>query len=104
MPLKETLAVGLMVVATCAVAWQVRAQSAGQWHGPADTYEKICRYCHDTGVGPVVKGRGLQPAYIAATVRAGRNGMPAFRPSEISNAELLALSQWLERAASAPNP
>jgi 4-cresol dehydrogenase (hydroxylating) cytochrome subunit len=102
MPLRQRLLVAVTVAS--AVAAQARAQSAGQWHGPEDTYEKICRYCHDTGVGPVLKGRGLQPAYIAATVRAGRNGMPAFRPSEISNSELLALGQWLERAASAGKP
>jgi mono/diheme cytochrome c family protein len=76
----------------------VRAQSAGQWKGPQQIYGTICQYCHLTNVGPVLFGRQLPATYTVALVRSGRNGMPAFRPSEMSNAELLALGQWLEQS------
>lgn len=92
---------GFACLAALAPTGMTLAQSAGQWHGPEEIYGKICQYCHTTGVGPVLEGRQLQPAYVVATVRSGRNGMPSFRPSEISNAELLALGQWIERSGPA---
>jgi mono/diheme cytochrome c family protein len=90
--------VGFFCLAALIPSGMTLAQSAGQWHDPEEIYGKICQYCHTTGVGPVLEGRQLQPAYVVATVRSGRNGMPSFRPSEISNDELLALGQWLERS------
>lgn len=42
-------------------------------------YEKICAKCHEAGVGPNLKGRGLPPEYFAAIARNGFNAMPAFR-------------------------
>jgi mono/diheme cytochrome c family protein len=69
---------------------------------PARTYAGTCAYCHGTNVGPIILGRHLPAAYIKGMVRAGRNGMPAFRPTEISAAELETLSTWV--AASAANP
>jgi mono/diheme cytochrome c family protein len=39
----------------------------------------------------------LTRAAIAAVVRNGTNGMPAFHPSEISDAELEQLAEWVAR-------
>jgi mono/diheme cytochrome c family protein len=81
-----------------------RAQSAGQWTAPREIYDKICQYCHETGVGPKLGGRKLLPSYVAAVARSGRNGMPTFRPSEISDVELLALGKWIQQSKSDLKP
>ena len=69
---------------------------------PATTYAKTCGYCHGRNVGPVILGRGLDPGIVALMVRHGQNGMPAFRPTEVTPGELAALATWI--AASKTNP
>ncbi len=82
------------------------------------TFQKWCAPCHDAGPmhggtaglankykgtneNPVLAERtNLTPDFVRATVRTGVNAMPPFRRTEISNAELDALAQWL----SAKNP
>ena len=81
------------------------AQQLGQTlpqRAPARTYAGTCGYCHGTNVGPILLGRHLPVAYIKAMARAGRNGMPAFRPSEVTPAELDALAQWISTAPRHP--
>ncbi len=51
-------------------------------------YDKVCRYCHETGVGPVIKGRQLPPEYVQRIVRLGNRAMPSFRATEIDDASL----------------
>lgn len=58
-------------------------------------YASTCGYCHGRNVGPVILGRGLPAPAIEAMVRGGLNAMPAFRPSEISDAELAAVAAWI---------
>lgn len=72
-------------------------QSAGHWKNSEEIFLKVCANCHDTGgrVGPNIKGRGFPKDYVFQTVRAGRNAMPSFRPSDMSNQELHALGDWL---------
>ena len=65
---------------------------------PAKTYASTCGYCHGTNVGPILLGRHLPATYIRDVVRGGRNGMPAFRPSEVTPAELDALADWISKA------
>lgn len=67
---------------------------------PAAVYAQTCGYCHGANVGPVILGRALPAPMIMATARSGRGAMPAFRPTEISDAELAALAAWV--AASQP--
>jgi mono/diheme cytochrome c family protein len=69
---------------------------------PAKTYGSTCGYCHGTNVGPIILGRHLPATYIRDMVRGGRNGMPAFRPSEITPAELDALADWISKAPGSP--
>jgi (+)-pinoresinol hydroxylase len=82
------------------------------------TFQKWCAPCHDAGPmhggtaglankykgtneNPVLAERtNLTPDFVRATVRTGVNAMPPFRRTEISNAQLDALAQWL----SAKNP
>lgn len=69
--------------------------------GGEGTYSRTCAYCHGANVGPVLLGRGLDPAAIAAMVRNGMGAMPAFRPTEISDAELADLAAWVSKSAPA---
>ena len=80
---------GLMIPA---LAW---AQAAGQWRDGAHVYQKICGKCHDTGIGPVIKGRQLPPEYIQLRVRHGFRAMPPFRPSDLNDDELLAVGRYI---------
>ena len=94
----KRLAVGaasvVAITGAAAGASQARAQAAGQWQSPAQVYQKVCAYCHETGVGPHI--RGLFPAkFYAQVVRHGMAAMPAFRPTDIDDATLQKLGEWL---------
>jgi mono/diheme cytochrome c family protein len=65
---------------------------------PDVTYTKVCGYCHGKNVGPIILGRKLDTDMIKAVARHGRNGMPAFRPTEVTNAELDALAIWISKS------
>lgn len=65
---------------------------------PQKTYASTCAYCHGANVGPIILGRHLPADYVRQMVRAGRNAMPAFRPTEISPAELNELAAWVSAA------
>ena len=61
-------------------------------------YDTVCGYCHGKNVGPIILGKQLPAEYIRSMVRSGPNGMPAFRPTEISDAELVALAEWISES------
>lgn len=79
----------------------VGAGSAGaaQWRDGAHVYEKVCRYCHEANVGPVLQGRSLPTEYIQRVVRHGNRAMPAFRPSEIDDAALADVARLINASA-----
>ena len=74
------------------------AQSAGQWRDADQMYDTVCAYCHDTGVGPVLKGSQVAPDKIKTAVRHGAGPMPAFKPSEFSDTDLDRLAAMLSTA------
>ena len=77
------------------------AQKLGEYQAdraPEVVYAKVCGYCHGRNVGPILLGRKLDTDMIKAVVRQGRNAMPAFRPTEVSNAELAALAVWISKS------
>jgi mono/diheme cytochrome c family protein len=81
------------------------AQKMGRTNGPRAPqviYGNTCGYCHGRNIGPVIRGRALPAEMIKMTVRHGRNGMPAFRSSEITNAELTALAKWISVSKADP--
>ncbi|MBB3374014.1 MULTISPECIES: cytochrome c [unclassified Novosphingobium] len=83
-----------------AVALPVR-QALGKvlpQRSPEQVYAKVCGYCHGRNVGPIILGRGLPAEAVRYIVRHGQNAMPAFRPTEITPAELDALSQWVSQS------
>lgn len=76
-------------------------------------FDRWCAECHAAGVGhpgsqQLERIRGaklallesrtdLEPAFIRYVVRHGQNAMPAYRPSEIDDATLDHLTQYLGR-------
>jgi len=90
--------VSVMSVALLLVTGRASADTQPQWRSGQETYTKICHYCHDTGVGPVLIGRGLPAAYFEIMARHPRPAMPAFRVSEIDDASLRALALFLAAA------
>ena len=69
---------------------------------PEQVYAAVCGYCHGKNVGPVIRGRGLPAEAVEYQVRHGLNAMPAFRPIEITPAELKALAVWVQNIAADP--
>jgi mono/diheme cytochrome c family protein len=65
---------------------------------PEVVYAKTCGYCHGKNVGPIILGRKLPATYVQTIARQGLNGMPAFRPTEVTPTELAALSRWISKS------
>ncbi len=83
------LAVALLTTAA------VRAQSAGEWRSSRQVWREACGYCHNDRVAPELRGTTLAAGVIVSAVRAGPGGMPSFAPSELSDAELEQLAEWI---------
>lgn len=66
-----------------------------EWKDGAEVYAKVCAFCHETKVGPVLHGRGLDPLYIKLIVRHGSRAMPPFRAAEIDDASLNKLAEYV---------
>ncbi|MFC4255165.1 c-type cytochrome [Croceibacterium xixiisoli] len=77
-------------------------QTAEPVREPQFIYERTCGYCHGHNVGPVIRGRKLPAAVISSFVRSGNGAMPAFKPTEISDAELSGLARWISESAADP--
>lgn len=95
-------------ILTAAVAVGIAASTAGEapieapplgftWKDGAEVYTKICALCHETAVGPALRGRGLDPIYIQLIVRHGNRAMPAFRASEIDDQSLEKLAEYISK-------
>ena len=96
---------GLMVAAfaiSFGAASSGSAQGQGSGRAPEAIYAGNCSYCHGHNVGPIIRGRKLPPQLIEYMVRNGKGAMPAFRPTEITPAELAALATWINRSGADP--
>lgn len=71
------------------------ARSASGWGEGREIYAKVCGHCHDAGVAPVIRGRGLAPVVVRAFVRNGSRAMPAFRAAEIDDEALARLAEFV---------
>ena len=96
-------------VAALVFAGATAALAAGQEAGqlaaprsPEKVYSSTCGFCHGHNIGPIIRGRHLPAAMTRIIVRQGRNAMPAFRPTEISDRELEAISRWLQASPADP--
>ena len=69
--------------------------------GPAKVYAATCQHCHapreGSAIGPPLAGRSLPPVVVKTLVRQGVRAMPAFLPSQISDAELDALATYVSQ-------
>lgn len=99
-PVALALGAVAMAAAIGGQSGEARAQASyeAQPRAPQYLYDRTCGYCHGHNVGPIILGRGLPPQLISAIVRSGNGAMPAFRPTEITDAELAALAQWIAQA------
>jgi len=101
-PLSRFVVVAAVVLGIAAgVAWAAPEEAPRPgfaWKDGAEVYAKICAFCHDTAVGPPLRGRGLDPAYIQWIVRHGNRAMPAFRASEIDDDPLEKVAAFVSKA------
>lgn len=93
------LAAGLSGMALAATAAPPQTIGPGQRY-----YEKICAKCHEAGIGPVLKGRGLSPETVIVFARIGVNAMPAFRVTDIDDATLRDVGVYLSKAPAPAQP
>lgn len=91
----------LLLTTVATVAQAAEPAPSAQDRAPKQLYNITCGYCHGRNVGPILLGRQLPAEYIRTMVRSGPNGMPAFRPTEISNTELDALASWISASDAA---
>ncbi|WP_431025123.1 c-type cytochrome [Halomonas sp. H5] len=87
-------------VLTGALLLTLSSLASGEEREPTEVFRQICAHCHATAeaVGPATVmlaipegGQEAWGNYMRGIVRNGRAAMPAFRHSEISDAELDAL-------------
>ena len=91
------LLVTLVGIATAANAVEAVSEDAGErgrtWKDGAAVYNGTCVYCQEQKL----REAGMSPAKIRFTVRHGHLAMPAFRSTEIDDAELEQLVEYLSQ-------
>jgi mono/diheme cytochrome c family protein len=93
---------GLGLATLAALASGIAKGAGPEPRAPEHIYASSCGYCHGHDVGPIIRGRALSPQLIEFMVRNGNGAMPAFRPTEITPAELAALAEWISRSEADP--
>lgn len=93
--------VALFFVAAAAIAAEPTEPT---WQNGAQVYAKVCHYCHDAGVGPVLLGRQLPPEYVQLMVRRGLRAMPAFSAAFIDDAALADVGRYIQQSAPPSRP
>ncbi len=85
---------------TTGIAWAGQDDAAPHfaWKDGAEIYAKVCALCHEATIGPILRGRDLDPLYIRLMVRNGSRAMPAFRASEIDDQSLEKLAEYVSKA------
>jgi mono/diheme cytochrome c family protein len=92
--LVAAIAAGTMTTAALAAPPATR-EGGFAWKDGPEVYAKVCAYCHEQGVGPVILGRALPPVYTRNVVRKGSRAMPAFRIAEIDDESLTKLAEYI---------
>ncbi|MGQ7817234.1 c-type cytochrome [Metapseudomonas furukawaii] len=81
------------------LAGQAFADGDGVWKSGENVYQKVCGHCHETNIGPNLKGRQLPPQYSIAVVRNGFRAMPAFPASFIDDKALGQVADYIAKSA-----
>lgn len=89
----------VVLAAGCLLTGAAAAAAAPEAPG---AYQAICRHCHESGVGPELRGRQLQPLYIDLFVRRGMRAMPSFPRSFIDDATLAEIARFIEKSGPPP--
>ncbi len=97
------LATLIFIFCSSAYSNATLAQSADDWESGKQIFDNICQHCHTQKVGPVLTGRNLPAVFYTTIARNGLNAMPAFRPTELSDADLEKVGQYLSQS-SGENP
>ncbi len=87
--LSSTLGLAMLAL-TLADTATAQTVNAGQ-----QFYQKVCAKCHEAGIGPVITGRGLPEITYISIARNGNRAMPAFRVTDIDDATLQQLADYL---------
>ncbi|MCO6441296.1 MAG: cytochrome c [Nitrococcus mobilis] len=95
---KWSLAAGILGLA-CLLSLAAWAEVNGSWKNGEEVYAKVCGYCHQTGIGPVIKGRKLPPEYTVHVVRNGLRAMPAFPAAFIDDKALREVAGYISKSA-----
>jgi len=95
-------ALKLGVAMACGALALSPGDAAPASRSPEKIYRSTCGYCHGAHVGPIIRGRALPPEMIFQFVRTGPGPMPAFRQTEITDAELKSLAQWINKSEADP--
>lgn len=93
--LSSVLLVILVGMSGFAAAENTGLNSGDNWKTGAQIYAQICAYCHEGQVAPLIRNRDLPKDYIRSVVRHGNRAMPSFRLSEIDDASLLKLADYV---------
>ncbi len=93
--IRATVSRCLALLAFAGITSTAIADSSGKWQNGEEVYQKVCGYCHEVNVGPVLKGRSLPVEYVSYIVRHGNRAMPSFRPSEIDDAMLAQVARLI---------
>lgn len=75
--------------------------SAGNERSGERLAHETCLLCHGTGVGPDLDQQEVPFETLRFMVRNGLNAMPAFRQSELSDADVKAISDYLAQRRAA---
>jgi mono/diheme cytochrome c family protein len=89
------IAIAGATVARTASAAPPAPTEAFVWKDGREVYAKVCAYCHEQGVGPVIRGRALPSVYVRTIVRNGSRAMPSFRAAEIDDESLEKLAEYI---------
>jgi mono/diheme cytochrome c family protein len=100
--LKQSAALAALLALLAGQTPGALAQTAPQISKGQQFFQKVCAKCHETGIGPVITGRGLPEATYVYMARHGQNAMPAFRVTDIDDATLQELAKYL--SATKPKP
>lgn len=85
-----------LVTAGIFMSGVVQADGSGKWQSGQEAYEKVCGYCHDKGIGPLIKGQNKPGDMVRVLVRTGSGAMPPFRRSEIDDETLAKLIVYIK--------
>ena len=91
------IAIAAAIATQTAVAAPPAPNEGLVWKDGPEVYSKVCAYCHEHGVGPVLRSRALPPVYIRTVVRNGNRAMPAFRATEIDDESLAKLAEYISK-------